>query len=117
MSGKVVFAHLRRHDPFGGLSPYGGITLAIKDDVTGAEVGIAVCHDDDRYVKRAGRARAEGRLHSVSADQAKYRLTLPGVSQDELMATVYGNLEAHTEKTEQIASSLYEALKKAGAQL
>jgi hypothetical protein len=117
MSGKVVFAHLRRHDPFGDLSPYGGITLAVEDFVGGTNVGIAVCHDDDRYVKKMGRARAEGRLHSVSAEQAKYRLTIPGVTQDELMATVYGSVNPHTEKAEQIASSLYGALKKAGAQL
>lgn len=112
-ANKVVFAHLRRHHFWGDVNPFGGATLAIKDDADGAHIGIAVCCKTDRYVKKAGRVRAEGRLHSVSTDPAvaKFRITIPGTTQDEVMGLLYDGSGAPNP----ILDIIDTALRKAGA--
>jgi hypothetical protein len=73
MADKIVFAHFRRMNDGGEVHPFGGVTIAIAQDGDHVDVGIAVCHEGDRYVKAEGRVRAEGRLRSVSAKNSKYR--------------------------------------------
>jgi hypothetical protein len=110
-SNRIVFAHLRRHSPEGGISPFGGITIAMKEAEGSTELGIAVCHDADRFVKKQGRVRAEGRLHSTSYKNAKYRATV-----DASVNQVFDLLNGVTPDLE-LGEKLYNALRGAGAQL
>jgi uncharacterized Fe-S cluster-containing radical SAM superfamily protein len=73
----VTFVHLRRHDMFGNLENFGGMTVAVTADGAGCKYAIARCHDSDRYVKQAGRAKAAGRLNAKAPGTVvKYVRTL-----------------------------------------
>lgn len=111
-TNKVTFAHLRRVSIFGDASPFGGVTLAMQEDGNNVKLGIAVCHEHDRYVKAEGRKRAEGRLHSVSEQNAKYRATLTNVTVQEVYSALDGNYS-----TPYLEEVLPVMLRKAGAQL
>lgn len=111
-TNKIVFAHLRRISMFGDKSHFGGITLAMQEDGNDINVGIAVCHDDDRYVKAEGRNRAEGRLHSKALKNAKFRARLTNVAISEVYQAFEGKYS-----TPYLEEALPEMLRKAGAQL
>lgn len=112
MTNKITFAHLRRVDMWGHHSPFGGVTLAMQEAGNDVKVGIAVCHEHDRYVKAEGRKRAEGRLHSVSEQNAKYRATLTNVTVQEVYSALDGD---HV--TPYLEAELPGILRGAGAQL
>lgn len=111
-TNKVTFAHLRRVSIFGDASPFGGVTLAMQEDGNNVKLGIAVCHEHDRYVKAEGRIRAEGRLHSASEKNAKYRATLTNVTVQEVYSALDGD---HV--TPYLEAELPVILRGAGAQL
>jgi len=112
MTNKITFAHLRRVDEWGGASPYGGVTIAMLEDGPDLRIGIAVCHEHDRYVKSIGRVRAEGRCHSMSADNAKFRALLTGVTVQDVFRSIDGT-DAPTYLDELIPT----ILRGAGAQM
>ena len=111
-TNKVTFAHLRRVSMFGDASPFGGVTLAMQEDGNDINIGIAVCHERDRYIKAEGRKRAEGRLHSKSEENAKFRARLTNVAIHEVYQAFDGNYT-----TPYLEEVLPEMLRKAGAQL
>lgn len=74
MNNKITYAHLRCLDVQGNLSPFGGVTLAMQECEGGiTELGVAVCHANDHYVKKEGRNRAAGRLVSKAPALARFR--------------------------------------------
>lgn len=111
-TNKVIFAHLRRASPFGDASPFGGVTLAMQEDGNDINIGIAVCHEHDRYVKAEGRKRAEGRLRSKSEENAKFRGRLTNVTVREVYQAFSDNYV-----TPYLEEVLPEMLRKAGSQL
>ena len=111
-TNKVTFAHLRRVSIFGDASPFGGVTLAMQEDGHDINIGIAVCHEHDRYVKAEGRKRAEGRLHSKSEENAKFRARLTNVTVQEVYSALDG---VHV--TPYLEEELPIILRGAGAQL
>jgi hypothetical protein len=69
----VTFVHLRRVDFWGHLENFGGMTVAVTAEGDGCKYAVARCHDSDRYVKQAGRAKAAGRLNAKAPGTvAKY---------------------------------------------
>lgn len=66
----IKFVHIRFPETNGlevfegTISPRGGITIAIEDKGDHWLAAQAMCHPRDNYVKKLGRAKAEGRLKS-----------------------------------------------------
>lgn len=114
-TNKVTFAHLRRIDMWGHASPFGGVTLALQEDGNDVKVGIAVCHDHDRYIKAEGRNRAAGRLHSKSAENEKFRGRLTGVTVQDVYKSVDNDYLPST-TMDVLDNTIMAMIHKAGAQ-
>jgi hypothetical protein len=108
---KIVFAHIRVAT-WAGMHPYGGVTLAMHEEDGAVKLGIAVCHEHDRYVKAEGRNRARGRLHSRTQENAKFRAELPSTSVAEVFRVINGD-----ERNDVLEQELTNILRKAGAPL
>ena len=112
-SNRITYAHLRRGDAWGSISPHGGVTMAIQADDNGnTNIGVAVCCDADRYVKALGREKAVGRLHSTSDKLAKFRHTFVGIAPSALYGILGGEVIAP-----EIDNELDMVLKGAGAKI
>ena len=111
MSDKITFAHIRMVN-IAGLSPFGGVTLAMQEEGSAVKLGVAVCHEHDRYVKAEGRNRAQGRLHSVAPAFAKFRATVPNTTVAELFRVIAGE-----EQNDGLEQELTNIIRGAGAPL
>lgn len=64
MEPQVKFLHIRYMNEY-GINPRGGTTVAFRvDSPTQVSYAVAVCHENDNYVKKVGRAKSAGRLNS-----------------------------------------------------
>jgi len=63
-TGEIFFGHDRYLDAKGRIASRGGLTIAFKQVDGGVEYAYARCHENDAFVKKAGRIKAAGRLQS-----------------------------------------------------